>query len=385
VKSVTLASARDPLAPGTFSGTPLHLSYALERNGIEVVPGGPLFAKEPPYYQLLRSLNWRLGRGWLMGDVEPQILAQRSRALAEILSRSPSELVISIEPYPIAAMPPSVPAVLVHDCTFASVIGYYGDFSRLSRHSIEMCHRAYRQALDHASFAVFSSEWAANSAVNDYGMDINRVHVIEFGANLAETPATPEVDGMVESRLRARPFRFLFVGVDWERKGGDDALKFIRLLRKMGVQATLDIVGCEMRGGSESREFCTEHGFLDKRISRDRQALVELYKAASFLLLPSIAECCACAFCEANAFGVPCISRDTGGVKQAIRPGINGFLLTEDGKNMAELAESVKAILDDEDAYRKISRTSRLEYEQRLNWDRFVERLLDVLRTTGSY
>jgi glycosyltransferase involved in cell wall biosynthesis len=368
----------------SWSGIPAHLSLAFEDAGIEVVQGGPLEAREPHYYRWLRSGYWRLGRGWFLADVEPRILNQRAAALQTILQNLEVQAVVSIQPDPIAAIGPAVATALVHDCTFALLVGYYRQFTGLSERSVRLGHEAYRQALHHASVAIYSSEWAARSAVGDYGADPARVHVVEFGANLRNPPSRHEAAAFVESRLSAGENRFLFLGVEWSRKGGDDAVALVKTLRKMGVSAFLDIVGCSMQGNRESSEFCVEHGFLDKSKDQDRQKLKSLMEGASFLLVPSLAECFGCVYCEANAYGVPCIGRETGGVSQAIRPGINGFLLSQDSRNLEEVAEHVKLCLAGPDEYRKIAACSRNEFEQRLNWGRFAEKTLRLLEAANA-
>jgi glycosyltransferase involved in cell wall biosynthesis len=347
---------------------------------MEIVWAGPLPAREPRHYRWLRSIYWRLGYGWFHAEVEPTMLKQRAAEFQRLLQINHVDAVISIQPDPIAFLRPSVPTVLVHDATFATMVDYYHSFTGLSRRSVKLGNNAYRAALDHASLAVFSSEWAGRSASRDYGTDPQKVHVIEFGANLDNPPKQAEVARFVESRFDGDVFRFLFLGIDWYRKGGPEAVEFIKSLRKMGVPAHLDVVGCRIHGCSDTAEFCTEHGFLEKSKSSDNMKLRKLLEAASFLLMPSHAECFGCAYCEANAFGVPCIGRDTGGVAQIIKDGVNGFLLANDGRDLARLAETIKDFLSAKEKYRKLAESSRSEYERRLNWDRFADRLLGLLR-----
>ena len=379
IRTIILASAGNPQEMKTWSGIPAHISVALRDSGVDVIPCGPLKAKEPSYYRWLRSSYWHLGRGWFLAEVEPRILKQRSVALRGLLAEGAAEAVLCIQPDALAAAAPAVTTALVHDSTFALLLDYYQPFTGLSQRSIRLGHHAYYQALEHASVAIYSSAWAARSAVRDYGADPAKVHVVEFGANLQNPPRKEDVARFVESRLSASEFRFLFIGVDWKRKGGDDAVLVVKELRRMGVRASLDIVGCRMQGDADAREFCFEYGYLDKGKSGDREQLRGLFEAASFLLVPSRAECFGCVYCEANAYGIPSIGRDTGGVSQAIRPGVNGFLLSAHAQGVAELAEQLMPYLLEPDKYRKLAISSRIEYEERLNWNRFVEKTLRLL------
>lgn len=384
IDTIAVASVQDPADVISWSGIPAHICLALEDAGIKVIRGGPLEIKQPPFYRWFRSASCRLGLKWPLAEVEPWALRHQAAELRSILRRNKPQAVVSILPEPITATHPGVLTALVHDSTFALLVDYYGIYSGLSKRSIRLGHKAYREALKHASILIYSSEWAARSAIRDYGADPAKIHIIEFGANLRNPPSRSEVANYVEQRLFAGEYRFLFLGADWARKGGDDAIALVGKLREMGIPAYLDVVGCSMQGHDESRKFCLEHGFLNKSKSVDREKLKGLLKRASFLLVPSLAECFGCVYCEANAYGVPSIGRDTGGVSQAIRPGINGLLLSEDGGNLDELAERIKFYLSDPDEYRKISGTSRSEYEQRLNWARFAEKTLRLLEAARS-
>ncbi len=379
IASVAIATISDAKDVNSWSGIPAHIGLAFEGAGIRVFQGSAPCVKEPSYYRWLRSAYWRFGRGWFLADVEPRILKQRANALQCAVEENSADAVVSILPDPITAAPQSVPTALVHDGTFAQLVDYYPHFSRLSRRSLRLGHEGYRRALEHASVAIFSSGWAARSAIQDYGADSAKVHVIEFGANLCDPPSRERVASFAESRRTSGVHRFLFLGIEWNRKGGDDAVAFVKTLRRMGLAAYLDIVGCTMQGNAEAREFCIEHGFLDKRKAEDRNKLDTLLQNASFLLVPSIAECFGCVYCEANAYGVPNIGRDTGGVSQVIRPGVNGFLLSAREQAVTELAEQVRPVLLDSEKYLQLSSASRTEFEQRLNWNRFVAKTQQLL------
>jgi glycosyltransferase involved in cell wall biosynthesis len=71
-------------------------------------------------------------------------------------------------------------------------------------------------------------------------------------------------------------------------------------------------------------------------------------------------------------------------VSQAIRPGINGFLVSEDGRNTAELAELIKRYLQNPSEYRQFAASSRKEFEERLNWGVFVEKTLRLLESVRT-
>src|SRR5690606_16974402 len=138
----------------------------------------------------------------------------------------------------------TAPSFIIHDTTFATILNYYPSFTNLSQRSIRMGHQMYEAALDRSSAAIFCSDWAAESAIRDYNIPPSKVHTIPFGANLEAIPSAHAVEQWIEQRQQRSGCNLLFIGTQWERKGGPDALLFLDSLRNAGVQVTLTIVGC---------------------------------------------------------------------------------------------------------------------------------------------
>ena len=118
----------------------------------------------------------------------------------------------------------------------------------------------------------------------------------------------------------------LFVGVDWEKKGGKIAFETLLELERLGISAHLTIVGCVPPSDIRHKNLRLA-GSLNKNDSSQRRQLYHLYRNADFFLLPTRAECYGIALCEANAFGLPAITTDTGGIADIIENGKNGYRL----------------------------------------------------------
>ena len=135
--------------------------------------------------------------------------------------------------------PRRIPLVYTSDVTWQVYEGYYPAVYR--RPSELRLRRALeRRCLRRADLLVFSSQWAADSAVQHYGVPAERVEVIPYGANL---PVAPPRNGP-EGRAHAPVLELLFLGVNWERKGGAYALEAVRALHRWGVPAHLTVCGC---------------------------------------------------------------------------------------------------------------------------------------------
>ena len=102
--------------------------------------------------------------------------------------------------------------IYVSDTTFALLNGYYSD--KVASWNETQGNKIEQVALDKSRFVVFSSDWAANSAMKDYGQNPSKIRVLEFGPNIdvAEISSVPpKYDGHLN---------VLFSGVDWRRQGG---------------------------------------------------------------------------------------------------------------------------------------------------------------------
>jgi glycosyltransferase involved in cell wall biosynthesis len=210
---------------------------------------------------------------------------------------------------------------------------------------------------------IYSSAWAARSAIEDYGADPAKIHVVPFGANIDEPPARE----VVLARKQSEQCRLLFLGVDWVRKGGDIAFETLLKLEELGIRAELVVCGCTPPQGV-AHERMKIIPFLDKNDERQRKELEQLLMSADFLLLPTRADCTPIVFCEASAFGLPVVATNTGGVPEVVREGENGFLLPYEARGEA-YAEVIARVYHDDERYAELVRASRAAFEERLNWD----------------
>ncbi len=76
-----------------------------------------------------------------------------------------------------------------------------------------------KEALNKASASVFSANWASESALHDYKVNPEKIYTIPLGANLETIPYKEEVYGWIAERSHEKICQFLFLGINWKRKG----------------------------------------------------------------------------------------------------------------------------------------------------------------------
>jgi glycosyltransferase involved in cell wall biosynthesis len=278
----------------------------------------------------------------------------------------------------VAFLQTDIPIVIVADSTFALLLDYYPEFSNVLKRSAHEMLSIQQQAFKKATRILFASTWAARSAIEDFGVDPSKVHVVPFGASL-ESPTRE----FVLQRKKSEQCRLLFLGMDWRRKGGDIAFETLLHLEEMGMQAELVVCGCTPPTGFSHKRM-TVIPYLDKNDERQRKELVELFMNADFLLVPSRRECYGMVFCESCEFGLPVIATNTGGISEIVKDGENGFLLPP-GSSGADYAEVIANIYHDDKRYIQLVKGCRAAFDARLNWDAWGVTFKNILAELPAF
>lgn len=268
----------------------------------------------------------------------------------------------------------SVPVYYAADATFANMIGYYPFYTGLTAASVREGHEIQKRALEKSTHLFFPSHWAADSAMNDYGIPSKRIHVIPFGANLEDVPQ------IASSPKTTATVNLLFIGVEWQRKGGPVAAEALHELVQRGVDARLTIVGSSP---DINHERITIIPFLNKNHPAERKKLNDLFAAADFFILPTTAECYGIVFCEASAFGVPSLATRTGGIPGAVTEGVNGYLL-EPRATGKQYADRIQQLMKANDVLPALKKSSRQKFESDLNWNVWGEKVAAIVSATQA-
>lgn len=275
----------------------------------------------------------------------------------------------------IAFLKTDIPIIYESDTVFAAMVDYYPDFCHLAKSTIEIGNLIEKKALEKASFFVCTSEWAAESAHKFYGIREEKIRVIPRPEVLDHVPSR-------ETALREKRTdicELLFVGVDWERKGGDIAVDVVNQLNKLGVKSRLTICGIEnLPLGLEGNEYIINIGFLNRNNEQEEKKYEELFFNAHFLILPTRAECMGIVFVQACAYGVPVLSTNTGGISAVIKTDVNGILL-DLGKTGCDYAQVIKDLWGNKERYNKMKMNARKIFEDSFNAERWGEEVNQVI------
>ena len=182
--------------------------------------------------------------------------------------------------------------------------------------------------------------------------------------------------------LRDGPIRFIFSGRLVDFKGIDFLLQAMRLVIDQ-IPARLDLIGDgPMRAEWEAlarklglRQRVTFHGWIDQDKSPPYLANADVF------VLPSLYECGGAVILEAMAMELPVIATDWGGPADYLDPSCGILVPPRSRKDFpADLAAAMLKLARDPELRRKMGQAGRQKVEQHFDWERKIDRMLEVHR-----
>ncbi len=366
----------DPLDKRSWSGITYYLGQSLQRNVGDVDFLGPI-EPSPTVAKMLRAVAKFIRIFFKKEyDVKHSLLAAAYYAgvlKKKMKGRSYDCIVAPAASTELAFFKTTLPLIYVTDATFKLISEFYKwEFENIPALSKWEGNHVEQKALHNCSRVILSSNWAAQSAINDYKVPAQKIHIMPLGANIDFVPAA----STIFDKLQNQTITLLYLAVEWERKGGSIAFDTLKALHEAGIKAKLIVCGCipPPQFQHPSMEVIP---FLNKNKKEDHNRFVQILSSVHFLLLPTRADCSLLVACEANSYGVPAISTNVGGVSDVVVDGVNGYCLPlAAGSN--EYATLIKEIFYDLPRYHQLVQTSRKRFEERLNWDKWAENFVSL-------
>lgn len=354
---IAFLSSLNPADKSNWSGTLYAIYHTLKQAHDVRWIGGEVLRKLQRVYEIQQGNRQKL----FLEKYSEKI----GDALAKEVRNDTYDLIVARDYSFIAYLDTDLPVVYIADTTFRQLNGYFKCTELFSLYA----ENVEQRAIDRSDLIVYSSEWAAQGAVEYYRAEPGKIKVIEFGANLPR-----KLLEHVKKPAFTGSCNLLFVGRSWKSKGGPKAYETYRLLRDSQFACTLTIIGCEPEPAVPSDPGIEIHPYLDKSKEEELNRLKACYEKAGFFILPTEFDCFGIVFSEASAFGVPSVAADAGGVSQAVKEGANGYLLPADA-TAADYANVIRTVYADKAAYTALCASARREYRRRLNWDVWLEKM----------
>jgi glycosyltransferase involved in cell wall biosynthesis len=222
----------------------------------------------------------------------------------------------------------------------------------------------YQRIYHRAAALVTWSNWVKQSLVQDYGVNPDKVKVIPPGIHLGQwTPSLKEVG-------KGNPLRLLFVGADFERKGGYDLLEAFR--QGLGDFCELDIV-------TKDETICSQGPVrVHRGLTPNSPILQQLFADADIFVFPTLGDTNAVAVLEAMASGLPVVTTNVGALAEEVEDGVTGFLVPTN--DPGAIVTAIRSLANDPTRLTAMGAAGRAMAERLFNADHNYKALVDVLK-----
>jgi glycosyltransferase involved in cell wall biosynthesis len=207
-----------------------------------------------------------------------------------------------------------------------------------------------KQVFENAAKIVTRSQWARKSVIKDYNIHPEKVKVIYPGVDI--TKLTPPIN-----KNPQKPFNILFVGNDFDRKGGNDLLNvFLKLFYK---EAELHLVTHAPIKGDYPNVY------IHNNIKAYTPQWLDLYHQADVFVMPTHFEGFGWVFIEAMAAGLPVIATNINAIPEIVVHGETGFLIEKGDRN--DLACKLRVLMENPALAKEMGMKGREIVEKKFN------------------
>jgi hypothetical protein len=180
---LALVSLNDSTDVLQWSGLNYHIARSLERAGATLVRVGPLTHPWTTAMKLRRRWYGLWGHAYHANMERESLDAFGAQARAQI--PGDVDAVVAVTSMIAASLDGlRMPVISWDDASPAALVDYYPEFERLSARSARDAMAMGERAARNVQLAMYASEWAAAGARAAYGLPVDRVAVVPFGANL---------------------------------------------------------------------------------------------------------------------------------------------------------------------------------------------------------
>ncbi|RJQ70880.1 MAG: glycosyltransferase family 1 protein [Desulfobacteraceae bacterium] len=258
--------------------------------------------------------------------------------------------------------PTEIPLVAtMHHCVHDRAVRPYKSWAQIIYHCTWV-KRVEKNVLQRAIRTVAVSEYTAQRTLETYG--IPGITVIHNGIG---------INGVFQAPLHRkihRPFRLLYIG-NWLSRKGVDLLGPI--MQALGPAFELRYT---IGKSATSRSYRLPPNTRNLGGPKTTASMVEIYRDADALLLPSRLEGFGLVALEAQACGLPVIATRGSALPEVIEDGVTGILCAQD--DVQAFAAAARRLSEDPALCRDMQRAARSRVERYFGSEIMVGRYIEV-------
>lgn len=221
-----------------------------------------------------------------------------------------------------------------------------------------------QEIYENATTVFVMSENIRRSLIEQYGISSEKACLVYAGANTGEPVKTKS------EKFKSK--NIVFVGKDWERKGGPLLMEAFQKVRRKIPEATLTIIGCNPVTDTEG---CHIMGVVPK------SEVTKAFQQAAVFCLPTRREPFGMVFIEAMFNKLPVVCTSVGATPDLVVDGKNGFLISFQSD---ALAEKLCLLLENPKLAEQFAEEGFKKVNSQYTWDNVGNRMSSVIRKQMS-
>jgi glycosyltransferase involved in cell wall biosynthesis len=375
-KKILYITRLDPYNFKSWSGLTYCILKCLEKN-FEVIAIGPLSNRIRIFY-VLKRLIFSFFK--IKFDIDRPVLVSKDFAsqINKKIKNINYDAILTSEPYLTTFLDIKKPIFIYTDFIFSTYYSHYFSDKKIHKQTIKEGNYCEKISLKKSKKIILTSKFGINDATKKYKISYDKFCYLPFGANFNLIPKKNFLNKIILKK-NYHVCKLISVGVHWDRKGMDKAVKLVDYMNAKGQKAMLYIVGAKPPKGHKMSKNVTLVDFLDKNNLIDQKILAKLFYEAHFNLLFSKAEAFGVVNVEASAFGLYTITNNVGGVGGAITNNINGYMFNKN-ESISTISNHVMKIFRNRNLFLKKSFLSKLQYEKNLSWNIISKKLSKIIK-----
>jgi glycosyltransferase involved in cell wall biosynthesis len=359
----------EPLDPKTWSGSSRFFFNALKEQGylhdaISAQPPKPLqwLYKALSFHPKIGKwkFKYHLNTGYY------SCMTQTAKRKLELLDSTQFDTIVQIGAWLDMTGIQGKNVVSYHDGNLARLIASPYGYPQIKDSYISRTLRYERELYSRVNLIFTMSKWLAKSFCRDFAVADNKVFPIGAGINLSRV-----------REIRNKSYdvpRLLFVGKNFDRKGGDVLLEAFQIVRQEIKEAELTIIGPMLESSPEG-VHCK--GFISKLTDDGLDKLLDEYEHASAFVLPSLYEPFGVVFIEAMAHRLPCIGSNICAMPEIIQHGKTGYVVPPNDPK--SLADHLLLLLKNPGRCKEFGNAGYEHYMQNFTWKTVASRMCAII------
>ncbi len=252
------------------------------------------------------------------------------------------------------------------DASFSTYMDIYHKRAKFLESDLQRICEFEARWLVNAANIFFGSRWAMKETLRIYPIPKELCQVVGIAGNVP-IPTNDTYSGELN---------FLFIALDFERKGGLICLEAFKQVRREFPEARLVILGERPPAEVLATPNVLYAGFLRKTVAEELHLFQGFLEQAFALIHPTTMDTMGMVLIEAGYYGCPAVAPRSFGIPDLVKDGITG-LLVEPPPTLEAITQSMLWLCRNSEPYLAMRRAVKEYASTTLTWQAVVNRIAE--------